>query len=298
MPETVMIKSQNYFNADIPFCINKCSYDKYEDIRLHSHEFVEIAYVCSGKGIHVIGNQTYEVSKGDLYIINFETPHSFYARDRNNSDGLAVCNCMFMPQFIENLNMELSLLKELVNIFLYESIYAEELEYSPDLRLTGKLYTDIENIYEKMLREYTIRQEGYVEVLKILVSELLIKIYRAYKSQNKNRMETDRYKYQLIYDSIAYLKKNYSSRLNLDQISQHSFLSKSYYSALFKKATGMSVFEFLQKVRIEKACQLLTSENCKVSEIAEAVGYTDYRFFNKTFKRIMGVTAQEYKKGV
>ncbi len=291
-----IILTKAEFNTDIPFRITKYSYDNYDDIKLHAHEFVEIAYVCRGKGLHVINGKQYEVSRGDVYIINFDMPHSFYPYDRSNSDGLCVFNLLFMPEFIEKMNIELELLNKIIGIFLYKSIFADELEYTADIKLTGVIITEFEAVCEKMLMEYTFCQEGYVEVLKISLCELLIKLYRASKAHNFRLSDVDAYKHQLISEAMHYISDNYSAHLQLENISRQVFLSKSYFSALFKKATGMSIIEYLQKTRIEKACQLISTGNYKITRIAEMVGYSDYRFFNKTFQKFMGLTAIEYKK--
>ncbi|MDF2717560.1 MAG: AraC family transcriptional regulator [Paenibacillus sp.] len=58
----------------------------------------------------------------------------------------------------------------------------------------------------------------------------------------------------------------------------------------------MSVFEYLQKLRIEEACRLLAEGSDKITDIAGTVGYGDYRFFNKTFRKMTGMTAQQYRK--
>ncbi len=296
--ETVIVKSDSFFKDHVPFMINKYTYDDYEAIKLHCHEFIEIAYVCNGKGLHLMRGKKHEVSKGDLFIINVDTPHSFYPVDRKNSGRLVVFNCMFMPQFIGHSNIQMDILNEIINIFLYKSVYTEEIEYSPDLKLSDNSIDDINSIYEKMYMEYTHKPEGYLDILRVLLCELLIKIYRIYKINNgSGDMKRDSfYKQQLIFDSINYLKENCSTKLNLDEISQHSFLSKSYYSAQFKKVTGLSVFEYLQKLRMEKACRLLLESGEKIASIAVSIGYSDYRFFNRTFKKIMGVTAQEYRR--
>lgn len=296
MSREIVIRNQDYFTDNIPFCMNHYEYDHYESIHLHSHEFIEIAFVRSGHGYHILGDHRYEVSKGDLYIINFDTPHSFFPYDKENTQHLSVYNCMFLPEFLHQLHIELGILKEIIHIFLYKSIYSDEIEYTPDLQLSGRLLGEVETLFEKMYWEYTQKQDGYIEVLKILLSELLIKIYRFHRRQQQAAPVQDHFKSQLIYDSIHYLESNYSGKLNLDSLSRHVYLSKSYYCALFKKVTGMSVVEYLQKIRIQKACLLLAESDRKVTEIAEEVGYNDYKFFNKTFKRIMGMTAAEYKK--
>lgn len=295
METVIKLKSSDNFKRGFPFYIAKCFYENYEDIKLHAHEFIEVVYVCNGKGIHIINGMKYDVAKGDLFIINSETPHSFYPLDRSNSGHLAVFNCLFLPEFLQGLEMELTLLKEIINIFLYKSIYSEELDYAPDLKVSESLRRDVAEIYDKMYLEYTMEQDGYVDILKLYLSQLLIKIYRAYKAANPNQTEGCEYKHRLILEALDYLRTNYINKLNLDEVSTHVFLSKSYFCSLFKKETGMSVIEYLQKLRIEKACRLLQNDTCKITDVAEKVGYTDYRFFNKTFKKIMGMTAQNYR---
>ena len=105
-----------------------------------------------------------------------------------------------------------------------------------------------------------------------------------------------RYRRQLISDCIQYLRENYSQKITIEELSNNFFLSKSYLSSLFRQATGSSVVEYLQHIRIDKACELLTGTDLSITEISALVGYTDYRFFNKSFKKITGCTAQQYRK--
>lgn len=296
MPSELFRLTESIFEDNIPFKINKYSYDNYEELTLHSHDFIEIAFVFSGKGTHVFGNQRQPVSKGDLFIINIDTPHCFYPNDKGNSDNLKVYNCMFMPEFVKNLEIKIELLQSIVNIFLYKSIYSEEIGHSPDLSLSGSYIKEIENVFEEMHSEYNKKDEGYIDLLSLLLCKLLILLYRAYKKQNTTSNNADLYRRHLIHQSIEYLNENYSNKLSLDDICQHVFLSKSYYSSLFRKVTGISVFDYIQKIRIEKACELLSKSSDKITDIAYAVGYSNYRFFNKTFKKVMGIAALEYRK--
>lgn len=292
----ITLQSDGYL-SDIHFCINRYSYDIYEEIELHKHEFIEIAYVYNGKGIHIINDKKYEVTQGDVFIINTDIAHSLFPLDKNNSGMLKVYNCMFETEFIKNLDIEIPLLKEIAQIFLYRSLYEEESKFGADLKLTVSQQADMNNLFEKMYIEYSTKQEGYVSILKLLLPELLIKIYRAYNSHNNSSPSSCKsFKHQIILDSIDYLKHNYSKKLKLEDLCNQAFLSKSYFSSLFKSVTGTNVVDFLQKIRIEKACQLLLENKYKVTEIMEMVGYCDYRFFNKSFKKITGVTANEYRK--
>ncbi|HBQ64733.1 MAG TPA: hypothetical protein DD727_07410, partial [Clostridiales bacterium] len=150
-------------------------------------------------------------------------------------------------------------------------------------------------ILARMLREYDAEQPGYIGVLKSLLMDLLINIYRGYRARNAAFNKGEQYRYDIIWDAVDYLKKNHSSKLNLDEVCRHFYLSKSYFTRVFRKATGMSAFEYLQKVRVDEACRLLAETSRKINDIAEAVGYQDYNFFNRTFKKVTGCTAREYR---
>ena len=267
--EILNLTSESIFpSKDLPFYIGKYYHTNFSDLKIHTHDFIEIVYVYDGKGYHIYNNVTYPVSKGELYIINSRTPHCFYPTDKSNSD-----------------------------IMLYKSLYPDEIIYSPDLKLSGSMRTEIEQLYEKMYLEFTSKGINYVELLRLSLCELLLKIHRFYR-QNHASPESAviKYRHQLIPDCIQYLRENYSKKVTIEELSNNFFLSKSYLSSLFKKATGSGVVEYLQHIRIERACELLTNTTLSITEISTQVGYTDYRFFNKSFKKITGVTAHEYRK--
>ena len=296
MEQVVTLRAKDYFGADLPICINKYVYDRYDEIRLHRHEFIEIAYVCRGTGKHVVDGREQPVSKGDLFILQSDTPHSFFPDDPANSGQLEVYNCMFMPEMIGSLHLELPVLREVSGIFLLNGLYPEERTYKPDLKLTDSHQNDFQSVFAVMHEEFARKREGYFELLKLKLCELLIQIYRAFKSRYKESPHPDRYRLELIQRAILYLREHYASPVQLGDISRHALLSKSYFSALFKKTTGMSVFEYLQKLRIEEACRMLVDGSDKITDIAGKVGYGDYRFFNKTFRKMTGMTAQQYRK--
>lgn len=262
----------------------------------HAHDFIEIAYVSMGRGCHFINGKKYNISRGDIFIINYDTVHRFSPPDDDDTVELGIINCIFLPKFIENLNIEPNLLGEIINMFLYNSIYTDELAHSSDLTLSGDIMQNVNDIYNKMLYEYTNELPGYVGMLKSLLYNLLINLYRAYIVKVNNFNSMDKYKYDLVSEAVNYLKQNYSSKLNLEEICQQFFLSKSYFSKIFKSITGLSIFEYIQKIRIDEACKLLQNKSNKMLGISESVGYSDYGYFYRTFKRITGLSPMEYKR--
>ena len=72
------------------------------------------------------------------------------------------------------------------------------------------------------------------------------------------------------------------------------FRSPEYLSNLFAKETGMTFSNYLKKVRIEKAKELILTTDMKIYEVACSVGYPDQKYFSKVFKEYTGVSAKQY----
>lgn len=94
-----------------------------------------------------------------------------------------------------------------------------------------------------------------------------------------------------------WLYENYDQQAELGHLASMVYLTPSYLSKLFKNETGMTITDYLIEVRLKKAKHLLkTCPDMKIHEIGCEVGYPDPAYFNKLFKRIVGVTPNEYKK--
>ncbi|AZK48399.1 response regulator [Paenibacillus lentus] len=94
-----------------------------------------------------------------------------------------------------------------------------------------------------------------------------------------------------------WIHKNYDQQAELSSLASMVYLTPSYLSKLFKQETGMTITDYLIEVRLKKAKLLLkTCSDMKIHEIGCEVGYPDPSYFNKLFKRIVGVTPNEYKK--
>ncbi len=93
-----------------------------------------------------------------------------------------------------------------------------------------------------------------------------------------------------------YVEEHYGELLTLEQVSMEAELSPAYLSTLFKKNTGMTFLEYLSKVRMEEAKKLLKGTNRTVADICAQVGYSDVRYFTKSFTKYSGLKPNEYRK--
>lgn len=95
-----------------------------------------------------------------------------------------------------------------------------------------------------------------------------------------------------------YILKNFmNSNLSVSSIAEHFNLNSNYVSGCFKKESGMSLTDFINSTRIERAKELLLKETTLSNEtVARRVGYNDIKYFQKVFKRYMHITPKQFRK--
>lgn len=102
----------------------------------------------------------------------------------------------------------------------------------------------------------------------------------------------------IIFDIKRYIDHNYHENLLLQSIADQFYLSREYVSRKFKQEYGLSPSDYIEKIRIENAKILLINHDLFISDVANAVGYQDGRYFSKVFKKVVGVTPMMYKSSL
>jgi len=110
-----------------------------------------------------------------------------------------------------------------------------------------------------------------------------------------NKNKNDSYS-SVIKNTIQYIENHFSEDLSIQQIAEAVHLSPNYFSHVFKKAREESFTDYLNKFRVNKAKELLSKHLYKVYEIADMVGYSDYKYFSSVFKKIIGVSPTEFSE--
>lgn len=94
---------------------------------------------------------------------------------------------------------------------------------------------------------------------------------------------------------LKYINANYEKDLSLKLLSETFYLTPSYVSTLVKNETGMTYTQYITNLRMEKAKQLLSTTNLSLAQISEAVGFNDYFYFIKKFKKETGMTPGRFR---
>lgn len=99
----------------------------------------------------------------------------------------------------------------------------------------------------------------------------------------------------LIKEAQEYIAEHYAENLTLGGVAEHVGISGGYLSTLFMQQMGCGFVEYLQDMRIERACNYLEQNYLKTYEIAYKVGFRDEKYFSKVFKKIKGMSPKEYR---
>jgi two-component system response regulator YesN len=102
--------------------------------------------------------------------------------------------------------------------------------------------------------------------------------------------------YRMVAQAREYIDENFTRDIGLDEVAEHVGISAGYLSALFKQYAGENFTSYHTNCRICTAKKLLGDRTVKIYEIASRVGYYDVKYFNKIFKKVVGVTPSEYRE--
>jgi two-component system response regulator YesN len=91
-----------------------------------------------------------------------------------------------------------------------------------------------------------------------------------------------------------YIKEHITQKLSLNDIAALYGISPNYLSALFKKYNNCGYSEYITEQKIAKAKRMLTEDNMKVYEVADALGFESAFYFSKVFKKVAGISPSEY----
>lgn len=97
-------------------------------------------------------------------------------------------------------------------------------------------------------------------------------------------------------DTSNYINENFmNSSLSIDMIAKSQLINQTYLRTMFKSEMNMTISDFITKVRMERAYQLIKENSLKLSAISEAVGYNDSSYFSKCFKKYYGVSPKKMR---
>ncbi len=271
--------------TDILCQIHYCKGQKIKDAEKISYGFTRtlqhhvMIFVCDGNGHIMIGENKYTIKKGMLFYIPPGVQLTIGPRTQNPehymvvhfSGSRMVLGSDGKWKFRENIQT------------LHQPSAQEITDFAP-----------LEELFEKLLVTWNDKGPSYEFVAATFLRQLLIWIYQNNIKQSKNHAISLK-----IDQIIEYMRQNINGKVTLEELSGIAGLSTFYLSRAFKEATGYPIIMYFNKMKIDKAKELLVEGNKKVKEVAYELGYTNEFYFSRMFKRVEGLSPKEfYSKNV
>jgi len=262
---------------------------------MHSHEFIEIMYVVSGRGYHTVSGETTVAKKGDLFVINKDTSHLF-EYDKLSGEPFESYDLKFTPEFFDTSVTGSQGIEALNNSFVFYSLLNGRNESMPYISVSGDEFSEFGELFAKIYHEYNERQKGYIEIIRAYIIELMVNIFR--KTEGSSKKSDTSFAKQIVSYINEYIENNFSSHISIRELASQVYANSDYMGRVYKKSTGLTISEMIQKVRTDQAAKLLKTTNRTVADIAASCGYEDLKFFYTVFKRIKGVSPGQYRKTI
>ena len=250
--------------------------------------FARLYYVTEGTAQIEMPSGVYTLTPNHLYFIPAYTKHSY------------ICDSTFSHYYIhiyEDLQSEMSTLEEwdypvevnacntdleLVKRLCFINPFLKLPQSNPDAYDNHQ--TLVSNLQLNQRRPFCDKVESR-GILFVLMSRFLK--YATPKAEVRD----DR-----IQISLNYIRKNIGSHLDIDMLADKACMSKDHFIRVFKRETGETPNVYITKRKLEKAELSLVTTALPIKSIADSLGYDDYSYFNRIFKKNAGVTPLQYRE--
>ncbi len=255
------------------------------------HDNYEMVYIKKGTATFWISGEEVLLSPHNIVILKPRQWHKFEVRSA--SCEFIVLSFTFSSR--DNAPPDPSL-SELLGLEDYiDNI--RKLEKSAYITLNPGPKNEILSVLQKILHERDKQETWNDFLIYLLLLEMFVHLSRVIKQD----LEDDtRYKSMNLSDSLHaardYIIQNYNKDLTLSDIARYVYLSESYFAHSFKDLFGTSPKNFILKVRIESAKELLEKTDMKISDVAAGVGFLSHQRFNDIFKKMEKMTPLRYRK--
>lgn len=245
----------------------------------HSSGSIELNYIVDGECIYDIAGNIFTLPKRSLIVVNGSIPHRLLI-----SSG---CINISINCSQKHLSHPFGTLEDLIAVCpLLENMF-KNLE-------TGLVFKNAKIIYpllQSICDEYN--GNNNINYLSLLTNKAFMDICRFFLSSDSALMSQSSLYISQIKNYIAY---HFFEISNIDDIARHVALNKIYLQKIFKQETGMTLWRYLTKFRMQKATYYLANTTVPIGEIDEIIGIHSRQNFYLLFKKEYGISPSEYRK--
>lgn len=253
----------NDLDADFPviFGFRSLSAGHPEEEYLHWHDCIELVYCVLGEGWVISNTDRIPFQTGDIIIVNSGNIHDLVTETE--------CGVYYID----------------LGMALYAPFGLEPHRYA----FHGKVRdAQIEASMKRIIEEMTLQDTYYRQAVQADIVAIVVRMMRKHLDHKADRHSNDNPQVEAVKQTLSYLREHFLEHIAIDVLCDNIGYSKYYLCHLFKKATGVTMIQYVNFLRCQNARSLLMDGKHKVSESAALSGFKNDSYFTKTYKAVFG----------
>ncbi len=225
-------------------------------------------FVISGRGTYWINDQTFHIKKGDCFLLIPNAPLRYQADIKDPWIYYWICFD----------GTEIQKLISLCGLSLKHPVV-----HYPDVERLGRLIAPLVTCDSRLLSSNYHALGQLYQLLALFM-------------ENNTEVHPLSLKEYYAEQVIAYISKNYSRNITVQEIAHHIGLNRTHLYRVFKEVYSMSIQDYILQFRLKKACDFLNHSKFSISQISQHCGFSSVQHFSSLFKKHMLYTPSEYRR--
>ncbi|MDE7331804.1 MAG: AraC family transcriptional regulator [Lachnospiraceae bacterium] len=252
----------------------------------HSHNYIEMIYMCAGNTHHVIDGEHVLLREGELLFLNQKAQQEIFPA---MEDDIAV-NFIVLPEFFDYSLKMIGEEKNLLRDFVIDCLKGEN-EEAGYMHFKVAHVLPIQNLLENLIWTIWNKQPNKRSINQASMGLLFLHLMN-----HMDHMETNAQnrKQRLIIEVLRYIEENYRNG-ELTQLAGMLNYDVYWLSREIKKLTGKNYTELVQEKRLSQAAYLLKNTSMSVMDVGLLVGYDNLSYFHRLFQKYYGMTPRKFR---
>ena len=253
----------------------------------HTHNYVEVVYMCSGKTTHIINGTRVELNAGELLFLSRDAVQEILPA---SLDDIAV-NFIILPEFFDRSLDMIGAENNLIRTFLTDCLKNSTGQVSY-LHFKVSDVLPIQNLVENLIWMLLHHQPNKRSMNQTTMGLLFLHLLNF---TDKVDIGQDHPEQELTFTVLSYIEEHYRDG-ELSTLAASLNYDLYWLSRLIKNTTGKTYTELLQEKRLNQAAWLLDTTTLSITDIALDVGYSNFSYFYRIFRQKFGCSPREYRK--
>ena len=253
---------------------------------LHFHNYLEVGYCYSGAGTMILGEQEYRFGEEECFTV---IPANYL--HTTNSDPGRSCKWEYLFIDVEGLFGKISQ----AGRYDKKERVIQEINSRAVLQKAGD-YPEVARMIRNIMEIMRQKKAYYVEEAKGMLTVLLLNVARENRNWDGAGAEPQGCIAAPVGRAMDYIELHYMEQIKTEDLAGWCHISEAHLRRLFSFYLKMSPLEYINLVRIQKACDYLKTTDEQVADIAYKCGFPTLSTFNRNFKKIQGTSPNKWRK--